>query len=143
MNPTEFFELLDKMTEEEQNKFMILIKGCTKRLNKIKDPLEVAYQAVLCGKENSNEVIFFHKCLHNLIIHNISQYFSSFISFTDLQSNFGAKIIKKRVKFYAKSENSSSLWRNFSNSKYNFCLEMKYLRLFRFRFFCRFVFKLV
>lgn len=56
IDPTDFFELMDKMTEEEQNKYMILIKGCTKRLSKIKDPTEVAYQAVLCGKENSNEV---------------------------------------------------------------------------------------
>lgn len=58
VNPTEFFELMDKMTEEDQNNYMKLIKGCTKRLNKIKDPIEVAYQAMVCGKENSNEVIF-------------------------------------------------------------------------------------
>lgn len=56
VNPTDFFELMDKMTEDEQNKYIKLIKGCTKRLSKIKDPTEVAYQAVVCGKENSNEV---------------------------------------------------------------------------------------
>lgn len=58
VDPTDFFELMDKMTTEEQDKYMKLIRGCTKRLNKIKDPTEVAYQAVVCGKENSNEVNF-------------------------------------------------------------------------------------
>lgn len=68
IDPTGFFELLDQMTEEEQDKYMKLIRGCTKRLNKIKDPIEVSYQAVLCGKENSNEVIF---CCRILFRHNI------------------------------------------------------------------------
>lgn len=58
VNPTDFFELMDGMTEEEQNKYMILMRGCTKRLSKIKDPIEVAYQAMVCGKQNSNEVNF-------------------------------------------------------------------------------------
>lgn len=56
IDPTDFLQLMDQMTEEDQDKYMKLIKGCTKRLSKIKDPVEVAYQAVLCGKQNSNEV---------------------------------------------------------------------------------------
>lgn len=75
VDPTDFFQLMDKMTAEEQDKYMILIKGCTKRLNRIKDPIEVAYQAMVCGKENSNEVLNF---LENL---NFSLFRLQFILF--------------------------------------------------------------
>lgn len=56
INPSDFFELMDQMTEQEQENYLTLMKGCTKRLNKIKDPVEVSYQAMACGKQNSNEV---------------------------------------------------------------------------------------
>lgn len=57
IDPSEFFDLMEQMTEEDQDKYVKLMKGCTRRLNKIKDPVEIAMQLVVCGKENSNEVI--------------------------------------------------------------------------------------
>lgn len=56
IDPTEFFDVIDQMTEEEQNKMMKMMRGCSKRVAKIKDPVEIVYQALVCMKENANEV---------------------------------------------------------------------------------------
>lgn len=52
-----FFKLIGKMTQNDQDNYLKLFHDCAKRVSKIQNPLEVAYQAMVCGKENSNEVI--------------------------------------------------------------------------------------
>lgn len=78
IDPSDFFDLMEQMTEEEQDRYVKLMKGCTRRLTKIKDPTEVAYQAVVCGKENSNKVIplfDFHKKFRTISYILSLQYF--------------------------------------------------------------------
>ncbi|XP_031626713.1 uncharacterized protein LOC116342996 [Contarinia nasturtii] len=57
-DPSVFFELMEKMSEEDQDKYLKITKGCAKRVSKIKDPIEVSYQTMVCCKENSNELFY-------------------------------------------------------------------------------------
>lgn len=54
--PSTLFDLMEEMTEEEQKKYFKLIRGCAKRISRIKDPVEVSYQARVCEKENDPDV---------------------------------------------------------------------------------------
>lgn len=56
IDPSEFFDVVDQMTEEEQNKIMKMVRGWSKKVAKIKDPVEIVYQALVCMKKNSAEV---------------------------------------------------------------------------------------
>lgn len=50
IDPTEFVELMNQMTSEEQNKYLKMSKKCNK---KNKDVCEMIYQMNLCWKKNS------------------------------------------------------------------------------------------
>lgn len=49
---TDFIEIMNYMTREEQGKYLRMSKKC---LKKYKDPCESAYQFNICMKRNSNE----------------------------------------------------------------------------------------
>lgn len=51
VDPTEFVEIMNHMTTEEQNKYLKMSKKCNK---KNKDLCEMVYQMNLCWKRNSN-----------------------------------------------------------------------------------------
>lgn len=49
-------ELFNRATHEQQKTYISWGKGCTKRTKSIKDPVEFAYELMVCWKVNGKEV---------------------------------------------------------------------------------------
>lgn len=54
---SEFMGLVAKMKDEDIDKYHRLIKGCPSKVHSISDPIEVAYQLMVCQKRNAIDVI--------------------------------------------------------------------------------------
>lgn len=53
-------EIVERLPREEQDIVFAMGRGCVKRIQNMKDPIEIAYTLNVCGKQNDNEV-----CLEN------------------------------------------------------------------------------
>lgn len=49
-------ELVERLPREQQDIIFMMGRGCVKRVQNMKDPIEIAYTLNVCGKTNDNEV---------------------------------------------------------------------------------------
>lgn len=53
---TDFFDIMAKLSDKEQDIFFKMYKGCTKQTRRITDPIEKVYVHQTCSKKNDNKV---------------------------------------------------------------------------------------